>query len=215
MNKFFIPVVAVVAGILAYLTYESVATPVKFDKEQAHREVILQKQLKKIADAQDAFEDRFERFATRDELITFLKTGHVYSVKAEGIYTDAMREKGLSEQEAARQGLIVRDTTWLPAGVELGFGTSEESAEIINDRIEKTFKILGTDKLITIDTATIKPNGYPEPVFRAAIPFEEYLGDLDAKRLQQKKEELSKKANSYAGLCIGSLTERKLTGNWE
>lgn len=215
MNKLFIPVVAVVAGVLAYLTYDSVATPVQFDKEQTKRELVLQKQLKKIAEAQDAFEDRYERFATREQLIEFLKNDFVYSVKSEGVYTDAMREKGLSEQEAARQGLIVRDTTWLPAGIELGLGTEQDSKADIEARVDALFAILSTGKQITIDTATIKPNGYPEPVFRASIPFEEYLGDLDAKRLQQKKDELSKKANSYPGLAVGSLTERKLTGNWE
>lgn len=215
MNKLFIPVIAIVAGVLAYLTYDSVATPVQFDKEQAEREIVLQKQLKKIAEAQDAFEDRYERFATREQLIEFLKNGFVYSIKAEGVYTDAMREKGLTEQDAARQGLIVRDTTWTPASIELGIGTDQDSKADIEARVEALFAILSTGNKIAIDTATIQPNGYPEPVFRAAIPFEEYLGDLDAKRLKQKKEELAKKANSYPGLCVGSLTERKMTGNWE
>ena len=50
---------------------------------------------------------------------------------------------------------------------------------------------------------------------QATIPFEFYLSDLDAQRLEQKKDALKKKANSFPGLRLGSLTEVRLTGNWE
>ncbi|KGN69931.1 hypothetical protein [Porphyromonas sp. COT-239 OH1446] len=210
MNKVFIALVAIVAGLLAYLTYESVATPVRFDKVQIEREKELQKKLKKIANYQDAYEDVYDRFASREELTEFLTSGKLYYVKAEGVYTDEMREKGLSEQEAAQKGLIVRDTTWVSA---------KDSLLKDGTDVATLFNVLNTNNKISVVAAYIEQVAGQDtiqvPVFEATIPFEAYLADQDQKRLELKKAERKKKANSYAGLRIGSLKEVKMTGNWE
>ncbi len=210
MNKVFTGLVVVVLLALGYVTVKSVYDPVVFDREQEAREAILQKQLKKIATYQDAFGERYGRYATAEELVAFLESGKLFYVKAEGEVTEAMREQGLTEAQAVAKGLIRRDTVWVSA-----------KDSLIKDGTDITtlFNILNTGNKITIDTAYLQQEIGKDTVnvsvMQAVIPFEAYLSDLDKERLEQKKREVAAKAKAYAGLKIGSLEEVKLTGNWE
>lgn len=202
---------AVVA--LAYVSVQSVYTPVQFDKVQTQRELVLQKQLKKIANYQDAFEDIYHRFATAEELQAFLESGKLFYVRAEGEYTEAMREQGLTEGQAAQKGLIVRDTIWVSAKDSLIKDGSEVSALYSNPFGNKQpieVKVGTIDQIVGLDTIQ-------QPVFEASIPYTSYLADQDQGRMKDKIQVAKEKAmgKGYPGLRIGSLTEVKMTGNWE
>jgi len=69
---------------------------------------------------------------------------------------------------------------------------------------------MGVDTVITA-------SGYPIQVFEAKTPYTVYLGDLDKKLLNQKIEEvISRPANNYPGLKVGSLeVANNNAGNWE
>lgn len=202
--------VAVVVVALGYVTVQSVLGPVNFDKQQEAREAVLQVQLKKIANYQDAFSAMHGRFATAEELVNFVENGKIYYIKAEGEVTEAMREAGLTESAAAAKGLIKRDTVWVSA---------KDSLVKDGTDLTKIYDVLATGNKIKIDTAFLQQEIGEDvvnvSVFQATIPFEDYLADLDKGRLTQKKEMLKHKAKSYPGLRIGSLEEVKLTGNWE
>lgn len=210
MDKLIKLVAVLVAAALAYVTWQSVAVPVQFDDEQAKREVVLQKQLKKIATYQEAYENLYHKYASAEELTNFLNHGKMYYVTADGEYTDAMREQGLTEKQAAAKGLIRRDTTWIATrDTLLKDGTD----------VATLFDVLNTGNKITIETASIEQvigkDTIHRPVMRATIPFEAYLGDLDKKLLQNKVDAANLKKNGYAGLRLGSLTENRMSGNWE
>ncbi len=210
MDKVIKVLVLAVVGVLAYLTVMSVLAPEQFDQEQRSRELVLQKQLKKIAAYQEAYEYVHHRFATKEDLIDFLNNGKVYYVTAEGDYTDAMREQGLTEADAAAKGLIKRDTTWIAAkDTLLKDGTD----------VATLFKVLNTDKEIKVDTAFIQQvigkDTIPVSVFEATVAFEDYLSDLDEARMKEKIRLALERKNGFAGLRIGSLLEVKKTGNWE
>ncbi|MDO4692042.1 MAG: hypothetical protein Q4A64_04120 [Porphyromonadaceae bacterium] len=204
--------VLVLAAVIAlgYLTFMSVYTPVQFDKIQQQREEVLQKKLKKIATYQDAFEDVHHRFATADELVAFLESGKLYYVMAEGDYTDAMREQGLTEADAAAKGLIRRDTIWVSA---------KDSLVKDNTDITRLYSLPVGSAQIQVDTAFISQiiglDTVLVPVFEARVPFSDYLSDQDKSRLMDKERMAKEKAKGYPGLRIGSLTEVKMTGNWE
>lgn len=210
MNKVIMGLVAAAVLALGFVTVKSILNPVEFDKQQTEREAILQKQLKKIATYQDAYESVNGRFATAEELTEFLNSGKLYYVRAEGEITESMREQGLTEAEAAAKGLIKRDTVWIAA---------KDSLIKDGTDINTLFDVLTTGNKIQVDTAFLQQEVGQDTVnvsvFQAVIPFEAYLGDLDKLRLSQKKEALKNKKKSYPGLRIGSLEEVKLTGNWE
>lgn len=210
MKRIILLLVAVAVVAMAYFTAMTIITPVQFDKEMASREQILQRQLKTIAKVEKAYEELYDRYASREELVDFLQNGKVYYVNAEGEYTDAMREQGLSEREAAAKGLIKRDTVWKPAKGEL---LEPEQ------NIEDLFKVLKTGNAVNIATGTIQQivgqDTIQVPVFEATIKYTDYLGDLDATRLKEKEDEAKAKAKGFPGLRIGSLNEVKTNGNWE
>ncbi len=199
--------------VLAYLCVMSIFTPEQFNKEQSRREALIQKRLKDIATYELAYREVYGKFASAEELVQFLTDGKIFVIKAEGDYTDEMFEKGISEAEAARQGLIKRDTLYVSAKDSL-LKNGENPAELIlvpefpQHTIEIQASVIpqevGND---TIDMA----------VFQAGVPMEVYLQGLDRQILDNKIRDAKKRNNGkgYPGLVIGSLEEFKSTGNWE
>lgn len=213
MKKLFTVLLVIAACALAYLFYDSLATPEKFKKTQAQREALIQVRLKQVAAAETAYRDVYGKYATVEELVAFLDNGKLYYINAEGDYTDEMREKGISERDAARQGLIRRDTVWMAAKDSLlqnGISAQDfvKVPEFPNHNID--IQIGTIEQKIGNDNVHV-------PVFMAAVPMEVYLGDLDHVILQTKiraaKEMYDGKG--YPGMAIGSLEEVKNTGNWE
>lgn len=195
---------------LAYVTTKVILTPLEFEEVMTQKNEVLQKQLKKIANAEQEFEKRYRRYATTDELKSFIENGKVYHINAEGEYTDDMREKGISEQEAARQGMIKRDTIW------------EDAKSLLLDEgetIEQLFAVFNTGKEIKIDTASkiqvVGQDSIRIPLVQATVLFEDYLSGIDENSLRNKIDREKSKANGFPGLRIGSLVDAKLNGNWE
>ena len=211
MKKVILIIVAVAVLALAYVTVQSVLAPVSFDKKQQEIELVLQKQLKKIATYEDAYKSVYDKYADKDELVNFLNNGRVFYIRAEGDYTSAMREQGLSEEDAARRGLIRRDTIWVSAKDSL----LKDGTDLV-----KLFSIPGSDSTIQVVAGTIEQevgdNKIQVPVFQASASYQSYLGRLGNDRLVKEKiEKANSKANAFAGLRVGSLTEVKTNGNWE
>ena len=211
MKKVILIIVAVAVLALAYVTVQSVLAPVSFDKKQQEIELVLQKQLKKIATYEDAYKSVYDKYADKDELVNFLNNGRVFYIRAEGDYTSAMREQGLSEEDAARRGLIRRDTIWVSA---------KDSLLKDGTDLAKLFSIPGSASTIQVVAGTIEQevgdNKIQVPVFQASAGYQSYLGRLGNDRLVKEKiEKANSKANAFAGVRVGSLTEVKTNGNWE
>lgn len=211
MKKVILIIVAVAVLALAYVTVQSVLAPVSFDKKQLEIELVLQKQLKKIATYEDAYKSVYDKYADKDELVNFLNNGRVFYIRAEGDYTSAMRDQGLSEEDAARRGLIRRDTIWVSA---------KDSLLKDGTDLAKLFSIPGSDSTIQVVAGTIEQevgdNKIEVPVFQASASYQSYLGRLGNDRLVKEKiEKANSKANAFAGVRVGSLTEVKTNGNWE
>ena len=211
MKKVILIIVAVGLLALAYVTVQCVLAPVSFDKKQHEIELVLQKQLKKIATYEDAYKSVYDKYADKDELVNFLNNGRVFYIRAEGDYTSAMREQGLSEEDAARRGLIRRDTIWVSA---------KDSLLKDGTDLAKLFSIPGSDSTIQVVAGTIEQevgdNKIQVPVFQASAGYQSYLGRLGNDRLVKEKiEKANSKANAFAGVRVGSLTEVKTNGNWE
>ena len=95
MKKVILIIVAVAVLALAYVTVQSVLAPVSFDKKQQEIELVLQKQLKKIATYEDAYKSVYDKYADKDELVNFLNNGRVFYIRAEGDYTRACPKRML------------------------------------------------------------------------------------------------------------------------
>lgn len=194
--------------LLVYMCYRSIMTPIEFNAEKDVRESAIKARLIDIRKAQIEYKNVYKTNAgSFADLIKFLKDDKLPFLIKEGVLTDEQLEKGMTEKEAVKQGLIKRDTVWVNAKDTL-FGVSYN--------VDDLKMVPGTDIQFTMDTATlISGSGYTIKVFEAGVKYDDYLGDLD-KQLVVNLKDKAEKLGKYSGLRVGSLTEiNNNAGNWE
>lgn len=205
--------IGIAVVVMAYLCVMSIYTPEQFDREQNKREQVIEERLKELTQYQLAYRSVHGSFANAEQLVDFLQNGRIYYINAEGDYTDAMREKGITEEQAAHQGLIQRDTVYVSAKDSL-LKKDVNPADLVkvpnmpNEKIDIQASTI--DQYIGQDTVQVA-------VFRMGVPMDIYLQGMDAQLIEAKKQEAMARNNGkgYPGLVIGSLEELKTTGNWE
>ena len=145
--------------------------------------------------------------ANFDELSKFLKDEKLPFLIKEGVLTDEQLEKGMTEKEAVKKGLIRRDTVWVTA-VDTLFGKGYNVDDLRN--------VPGANVQFTMDTATLTSgSGYTVKVFQCGVLYDDYLGDLNKQEGYNLKDKASK-MGKFAGLRVGSVEEiNNNAGNWE
>ncbi len=196
-------------AVLVYMCVQSIFTTINFEKQQEIRERKIVERLIAIRDAQIGYRGKFGVYAgSFEELQKFLNEEKLPFLVKEGELTDDQLKAGMTEQEAVKQGIIRRDTTWVLA---------KDTLLARGYDIASIGKVPGFEShKFELDTATLSsPSGYTVPVFEAAVPYDVYLGDLDKQLLINLKDKVTK-MNRYTGLRVGSVTEiNNNAGNWE
>ena len=194
--------------LLVYICYRSIMTPIEFNEEKDARESLIKARLIDIRKAQIEYKNVYKTHAgSFNDLVKFLKEDKLPFLIKEGVLTDEQLEKGMTEKEAVKKGLIKRDTIWVLAKDTL-FGTSYNADDLAN--------VPGTSVKFSMDTATLTSgSGYTVKVFEAGVKYDDYLGDLD-KQLVVNLKDKAEKLEKYPGLRVGSLTDiNNNAGNWE
>jgi hypothetical protein len=191
------------------MCWQSILTPINFEKVQKEREKAISESLIAIRTAQIGYRNMHGVYAgSFPELQKYLTEGKIPFIAKEGELTDQQLKDGMTEKEAVKKGIIKRDTTWVIAKDTL-LGKNFDVASL--------GKVPGfPDKSFSIDTATLtSPSGYTVPVFECAVPYDVYLADQDRQLLINLKDKATK-LNRYTGLRVGSVTEiNNNAGNWE
>ena len=199
---------AVAVVLLAYMCYRSIMGPIEFKDERDRRENLIKARLIDIRKAQIEYKNIHKVHAANfDELSKFLKDEKLPFLIKEGVLTDEQLEKGMTEKEAVKKGLIRRDTVWVTA-VDTLFGKGYNVDDLRN--------VPGANVQFTIDTATLTSgSGYTVKVFQCGVLYDDYLGDLNKQEVYNLKDKASK-MGKYAGLRVGSVEEiNNNAGNWE
>ena len=199
---------AVAVVLLAYMCYRSIMGPIEFKDEKDRRENLIKARLIDIRKAQIEYKNIHKVHAANfDELSKFLKDEKLPFLIKEGVLTDEQLEKGMTEKEAVKKGLIRRDTIWVTA-VDTLFGKGYNVDDLRN--------VPGANVQFTMDTATLTSgSGYTVKVFQCGVQYDDYLGDLD-KQLVYNLKDKAEKMNKYPGLRVGTVEEiNNNAGNWE
>ena len=199
---------AVAVVLLAYMGYRSIMGPIEFKDERDRRENLIKARLIDIRKAQIEYKNIHKVHAANfDELSKFLKDEKLPFLIKEGVLTDEQLEKGMTEKEAVKKGLIRRDTVWVTA-VDTLFGKGYNVDDLRN--------VPGANVQFTMDTATLTSgSGYTVKVFQCGVLYDDYLGDLNKQEVYNLKDKASK-MGKYAGLRVGSVEEiNNNAGNWE
>ena len=199
---------AVAVVLLAYMCYRSIMGPIEFKDERDRRENLIKARLIDIRKAQIEYKNIHKVHAANfDELSKFLKDEKLPFLIKEGVLTDEQLEKGMTEKEAVKKGLIRRDTVWVTA-VDTLFGKGYNVDDLRN--------VPGANVQFTMDTATLTSgSGYTVKVFQCGVLYDDYLGDLNKQEVYNLKDKASK-MGKCAGLRVGSVEEiNNNAGNWE
>lgn len=197
--------------LLAYMCYQSIMGPIDFEKEQKAREELIIERLTDIRKAQIEYKNINKVHAANfSELEKFLNEQRLPFIVKEGVLTDEQLEKGMTEQEAVKQGIIKRDTNWVLAKDTL-FNRNYDVASM------RYVPGVPGDKLeFSMDTATIiSASGYEIKVFESGVKYIDYMRGMDP-QLRYNLIDKAEKQGKYPGLRVGSLEEvNNYAGNWE
>lgn len=201
-------VLAILMVVLAYLVWESIQTPIRFNKEKDKRYTATIQRLKDIRTAQIAFKDEYGRFTgSFDTLINFIEHDSMKLVKAIGSIPDDLLAQGWTEAIALKEGIITRDTIRIAIKDTL-FPKEFNAQELWKVPFTKNAKFeLATAKLMT---GSVKVD-----VFEAKVHNDILLSGLD-RQLVINLNERMKQSNNYPGVKVGDIAEpNNNAGNWE
>ena len=191
-------VLFIVIIVLGWLLYDSIMTPVRFNKEKMHREKIVIQYLKNIRSAELLYKQLNEKYTgSFDTLIHFMDSAQIPVVKMIPDPTDTTFTK------------TINDTIgYIPVADSL-FGR-QPNFDYHNIGIIP----FSNHKKFTIHAGTIQKGGVKVDVFQVEAPYETYLYKMDKQTIINMRAG-KKDIDKFPGLKVGSMTEASTDGNWE
>jgi len=181
-----------VAGVLAYLIYDGIQNKIEFRNMAEGRREVVQERLTNVVVAQKEFKSERGRYAASfNELLDFVKNDSLTIIKAIGNVPDS-----LTEAQAVEQGIVIRDTSLVPATSIFPPSFAVDSLKIIPFSGGREFKI---------QAGVIEKNKVNVNVFEVSAKLEDVY-----KGLKTKNESV----NLSDELKVGSMSEPITTGNW-
>jgi hypothetical protein len=190
-------VLAVVIIILAYLIFNSINKPVKFENTLTSRSEAIIAKLKDIRTAQNLFRNQYGRYtASFDSLKTFLKVGKIPEVKMIPDPNDTTFTRTISDTIGY---ISIFDSIFAKKNYSL-----EKLDEIPHSKSD----------LFSMMAGKINKGGVDVAVFEVSARMETYTKDLNKQLVINRIKELEDKSK-FPGLKVGSMTEASTDGNWE
>jgi hypothetical protein len=198
---------AIVILILAFLLFDNIMEPIRFNKERKLREDATIERLKDIRKAQISFKDKYGKYTgSFDTLITYIKTDSFDLEKIVQLQPWNQDEIGLAD--ALKQGILsrsviqvsVRDSLYAPEQVI-------EDLRIIPFSLGKEFE-MGAGTVETGSQVKVE-------VFEAYALYDDLFQGMDRQEVINYKDERYK-ITEFDGVKVGSLEEaNNNAGNWE
>ncbi|MCD7970679.1 MAG: hypothetical protein LUF87_10035 [Alistipes sp.] len=188
---------------LIYWLYNSLMTPIRFQKEVAVREAAVISRIKDIRSAQQAYKQKYQRYTPSfDTLIHFILNDTLVYDRTSGSADDSVAvARGLVSTEQFKRAVMdtifsnrlsrqdVLDLPLIPYG---------DGARFIMDA--GNFE---TDSKVVV------------PVFEAKAPYKAFLSDLDRQELINLIDD-AKTLERYPGIKVGAMDQATNdAGNWE
>ncbi len=187
--------------ILAYLIFESIMTPVRFEKELDRREAVAIQRLKDIRDLEVMFKAVNGRYtADIDSLIDMYNNGQMTVVRQIGSMDDSL---------AVAQKRVFRDSVKIAIKDTLFHSRSN----FVIDSL-KYIPFSGKEP-VQIEAVVRVVSGVNVPLFEACMPYDLLLKGLDNQLIINLNAD-QEAMHRYKGLMVGSVTSpNNNAGNWE
>ncbi|MDR2563958.1 MAG: hypothetical protein LBC98_08470 [Prevotellaceae bacterium] len=200
-------VIGIAIAVLAYLLYDSLMHPIRFNQAVQHRKDLVVERLIDIRSLQSSYKDEHGKFTESfDSLIHYFKEGNVSVVRQIG---------SMDDTAAVARGEVRRDTIRIPA----------------RDTLSKVLKVFKINEKFNIDSLRYVPIVGDEfemkavmyksisnimiPLFEAGVNNDVYLRGLDRQLIVNLNDD-QKKMNKWPGVKVGSIDQpNNNAGNWE
>lgn len=183
---------------MAYMVYESINKPVKFQNEKTKREVLVIQRLKDIRNVQSFYKQANRVYTPSfDSLLAFLSKGEIPVVKL------------IPDPEDTTFTKTISDTLGYVKVVDSLF-SKRANFRVNNLR----FIPFSEGEEFVMDAGSIDRGGVNVSVFEVKALYLSYLKGLDEQRINNLiagQEDIEK----FPGLKVGSMTEPSTNGNWE
>lgn len=194
---------------LGYLLIESIMQPIRFNREKDKREKATISRLVDIRTAQVAYKAKFGEYADDfDALINFVKLDSFPNVMKIGSIPDSLYETGMTEREAIKLGIIIRDTIYVPVLDSIFHAKYPIDSLCYVPFAETNQFFIGAREIEAGSKVRVK-------VFEASVLYDILLHGLD-RQLIINYNSTRVKITNFSGLRVGSLEEpTNNAGNWE
>jgi hypothetical protein len=203
-------VLSVIIIVLAWLLFQSIMKPIRFNHEKDAREAAIKGRLIDIRTAQEAFKSVKGYYTgSFDTLITFLRVDSLPLVFKRGALTDEMIAEGItSEQMAVKKGLISRDTSYIPVRDSVfKEGYPVDDLRFVPGMKDTEFQ-MAAGRVMTTSMVLVN-------VFEAYVLNDVFLSDLDRQLVVNYNEQRTK-TTGFPGMKVGDVRiPNNNAGNWE
>lgn len=202
MKKVFQIILAIAIVGLAYMLFEHMMTPIRFQKEFAVREAAVISKIKDIRTAEQAFKQKYQRYTgSFDTLANFILMDSLTFERNIGSKDDSVAvAKGLVKTE--KINIAVKDTLF---------------KKIDRAGVEKMFEIpYSNGQRFLLDAGNFTTESkVVVPVFECKAPYKLFMTDQDQQELANLINN-AKILDKYPGIKVGSMTSATNdAGNWE
>lgn len=202
-----------VIGFLAYMLYNSVNGPVKFNKVKHARYVQVIKNLKDIKASELAHQQITGDFTgSFDSLVRFIDTAEFAIVeRRDTFYPDQAKNKAFGLNPLTG-GYIIEDVII----DTLGFTSVKDSLFKNSDRYKTMMNIPleGIDGKFELKAGKLEKNNNLYSVFEAKVSKDVILEDQDPDLLYQEKQTVSVDGVNGPFIKVGSMDDVDTSGNW-
>lgn len=183
-------VLLLIIGYLGYMVWETIQTPVRFNKEKDYRAGVVIQNLKDIRALQQMYKALNDSFVPNfDTLLKFALEGQIPMVNIKFDPSDTTLTKTIS------------DTLGYVNVADSLFGSRE------NFKVsDLQFIPFSNNKKFDLDAGMINKGGVMVPVFMAMASKTDYLEGLNKNLIRNPM---------VKDLAVGSMSEPTTDGNWE
>ena len=194
------------SALLVFAIYQSINSPIEFNKVKSERYLKVIDRLKDIRNAQVAFKSVNGIYSNSfEELVKFVDSAQFTIVqKRDSSY---MQYDRIYRIDMLRE-VIVIDT--------LGYVSVKDSLFSNTDsyKFMASIPIEGVDNKFKLKADIIDKNGYNVPVFEVRVSKDLILFDQNKDLIAQEKQTVSVDGVNGPDIVLGSLSDVSTNGNW-
>ena len=223
-------VLGVVIVALAFLLYNSIMKPVRFENEYNKRRDACAEKLKAIRTLEEAykvtygsytgsFDTLINRLMNEDSMKTVVKVTNYDKIPADVDINEVPEKEAVEKGYVSRQEVYInpiaklREDKKLPTIDATGHTVQMTDEQIINLRYVPYPK--GETNEFDLQAGMVDKSGFLVPVFECKVPLSMLLSDMDHQQVVNKIAEIEKVSGRYAGWKVGDMTQPVTDGNFE